>query len=361
MRGRLLWKLLAINIPVLMVMMGVVWMAIDNYAADYFAVLMKKYHVSPTETHQMFIESVHQYIIQAGVVGLCLAGLMSYVLTKRVLRPLSEMMEATQKMAKGDYSGRVTATTNDEIGQLGNVFNQLGSNLAQIEQLRKNMVIDIAHDFRTPLTNIRGYLEGISDGVVAPSKEVLTLVQEETLRLVRLIEELQQLTHADAAKVFLNREEVFLPNLITRVQDLYQPEFQAKSIEVDMRLQEDVAVMMGDPDRLIQAVGNLIQNASQYTPSGGNVRISLNQTLEGIRFMVANTGNGIDTKDLPFIFERFYRADKSRARESGGAGVGLAIVKGIIEAHGGTVGAKSQDGRTWIWFTLPAEDVKRNA
>lgn len=354
MKSRLLWKLLAINVPVLAAVMIVVWMAIDNYAADYFSVLMKKYHVSPTESHQMFIDSVHRYLIQASVAGLLLAGVLSFVLTKRVLRPLAQMTQATKKIAKGDYSGRVTVTSKDEIGQLGAVFNQMADGLAQIEQLRKNMVIDIAHDFRTPLTSIRGYIEGIRDGVVSPSKEVLTVVHEETLRLVRLIEELQQLTHADAAKVFLTRQEVYLPDVMGRVLDLYQPQFQDQQIEVETHCKEEIGSVMADPDRLIQAVGNLLQNACQYTPSGGKVRISLERVHDGMRFIVANTGNGISPKDLPFIFERFYRADKSRSRDSGGAGIGLAIVKGIIEAHGGHVGARSQDGRTWVWFTLPA-------
>lgn len=353
MKSRLLWKLLALNVPVLGVVMVVVWLAIDNYAADYFTVLMKKYHIEPTESHQMFIDSVHHYLIQASVVAVGLAAIFSYLLTKKVLRPLSEMAEATRKIAAGDYSGRVHVTSRDEIGELGLVFNQMADNLSRIEQLRRTMVVDIAHEFRTPMTNIRGYIEGLEDGVVSPSKDVLQMLKSETLRLVRLIEDLQQLTHADAAKGYLNRQDVYLPDLITRVLELYKSQFQDRGISVETRLKEHVGSLKADPDRLLQAMANLVQNASQYTPPEGRVRITAEQVPEGIRVVVANTGQGINPADLPFIFERFYRADKSRSRESGGTGIGLAIVKEIVEAHGGRVGAKSQDGRTWVWFSLP--------
>ncbi len=354
MTSRILWKLLAINIPVLIVAMAVVWMAIDHFAADYFMNLMKKYHIEPVETHRMFIESVHQYLIQASLVALGVAAILSYGLTKKVLRPLSEMADVTRKIAQGDYSARVTITSKDEIGELGGGFNQMADSLERIEQLRRSMVVDIAHEFRTPMTNIRGYLEGMEEGVVTPTKDVLLMLKDESLRLVRLIEDLQQLTHADAAKGYLNRQDVFLPDLLTRVLEVYRSQFDERDITVNILVKEGVGSLMADPDRLLQAVGNLLQNACRYTPQGGKVRVTAERLNDGIRVMVANTGKGISSDDLPFIFERFYRGDKSRSRDSGGTGIGLAIVKGIIEAHGGQVGAKSQDSRTWVWFLLPA-------
>jgi len=200
------------------------------------------------------------------------------------------------------------------------------NNLGRIEQLRRTMVVDIAHEFRTPMTNIRGYIEGLEDGVVLPSKEVLQMLKSETLRLVRLIEDLQQLTHADAAKGYLNRRDVYLPDLITRVLELYKSQFQDRGISVETRLNENVGSLKADPDRLLQAMANLVQNVSQYTRPDGRVRITAERVPEGIRVIVANTGQGISPVDLPFIFERFYRSDKSRSRESGGTGIGLAIV-----------------------------------
>lgn len=355
MKSRLLWKLLALNVPVIGVVILVIWLAIDNYAADYFMVLMKQYDIEPVETHQMFIDSIHHYLIQTSLVALGLAVLFSYLLTKKVLGPLSEIEAASKKMASGDYSGRVTITSKDEIGELGQVFNQMADGLERIEKLRRNMVVDIAHEFRTPMTNIRGYIEGMGDGVVSPSKEVLSMLKDETLRLVRLIEDLQQLTHADAAKGYLNRQDVFLPDLVIRVLELYKPQFQDREIAVETQFKENVGSVRADPDRLLQVMSNLLQNACQYTPQGGKVRVTTERVTDGTRLIVANTGASVSQEDLPFIFERFYRADKSRSRESGGAGIGLAIVKGIIEAHGGQVGAASKDGRTWVWFVLPVE------
>jgi len=167
MRHRLLWKLLLGNIvPVIAVIVLLVWFAIDQLAADYFAVLMKQYHIDPADSHRMFLTAIHRYLIWASVAALALAFLLNYLLTRRVLRPLFQMTAITRQVAKGNYSERVAVVTSDEIGQLAQSFNQMADSLEKIEQLRKNMVADIAHELRTPLTNLRGCLEAMSDGVI---------------------------------------------------------------------------------------------------------------------------------------------------------------------------------------------------
>ncbi len=354
MKNSLLWRLVAINVPVIGVVILVVWLAIDILAADYFSVLMDKYNISPTESHQMFIGAIRRYLIEASLVAMGLAVALSFFLTRAVLRPLQRIGEVTRRVAEGDYSERTGIETKDQIGQLARSFDRMADSLEKIERLRKTMIVDIAHELRTPLTNVRGYLEGLADGVIAPSKPTLDMLQKEILRLVRLVNDLHQLTKAEAAEAYLQREEVNLPELVAQVLEFYRPDIERRRIAAETDFPEEVSRAVADRDKLLQAVSNLVQNAWQYTPEGGSLRISAESVPDGIMLSFANTGAGIDEEDLPLIFERFYRTEKSRSRDSGGAGLGLAIVKGLIEAHGGRVGAASADDQTRIWFTLPA-------
>jgi two-component system sensor histidine kinase BaeS len=354
MRNRLLWKLLGIHIPVIALVIVIVWLAIDYLAADYFMVLMDKYNISPTETQEMFLDAVHRYLIWASIAALALAGVSSFLLTRKVLQPLSRMADVTRAVAAGDYTAQVQVDSGDEIGELANAFNGMANSLARVEQLRKAMVADVAHELRTPLTNVRGYLEALSDGVLPPSPETFAILQQEILRLVRLAEDLLQLAKADAAHALLQRRPIALPELVDEVLGSYRLRFRDKGITPEVRVARGAERVTADRDRLAQMVGNLAENAWQYTPPGGTVTIDLDRLPEGVRLTVANSGNGIAAEDLPFIFERFYRADKSRSRELGGAGIGLAIVKELAAAHGGSVGATSSRGETRVWFILPA-------
>ena len=353
MRITLLWKLLAVQVSVIAAVIGVVWFAVDTLAADYFSALMTEYDISPTRTHQMFVDAVHRYLIQATLGALGLALLLSFLLTRRVLRPLSQMAAVTRRIAAGDYSARVETTTGDEVGELGSAFNRMADSLERVEALRKTMVADIAHELRTPLSNVRGYLEGLSDRVVPPSKETYDLLQHEVLRLVRLVDDLQQLTKADAAQATLRPQAVALSELLQQVLDLDRYRVEAKRLTVETDIAEAADRLRADPDALLQVLHNLLQNASQYADEGGTVRVSAARADGGTTVTIANTGPPIDEADLPYIFERFYRADQSRSRESGGAGIGLAIVKELVAAHGGRVGAACAGGWTRVWFTLP--------
>jgi two-component system sensor histidine kinase BaeS len=353
MKCCLLWKLLGINVLVIGMVMLVVWLALDYLAADYFMVLMKRYHISPTAAHQVFLAAVHRSLIWASLAALAIAGILSFLLTRKVLHPLAQMTESTRKIAAGDYTVRVPAPSNDEFGKVAMAFNRMAENLQRIEQLRKTMVLDVAHELRTPLTNMRGYLEALRDGVLAPSKETFELLHEETLRLVKLVEDLLQLARADAARGTLRRRMIDLQRIASRVLDLFRPTFTTKGIVVKAELSGAKAMAMVDPEKLAQVFRNLLQNAWQYTPPGGTVGISAERMPEGIKLVFANSGEGIAEEDLPFIFERFYRGEKSRSRELGGAGLGLTIVKELVEAHGGQVGAESTPSETKIWFTLP--------
>ncbi len=353
MKRSLLWKLLGINILVILFVIVMVWLAVNTLAAGYFVTLMQKYNISPTSIHHMFVSSVHRYLLWASLAAILLAAVLSFLLVKRVLAPLTQMTNIARNIAAGDYSGKAPATTRDEVGQLAAAFNRMTESLQHIEKLRKTMVINVAHELRTPLTNVQGYLEALIDGVVTPSRETFALLQEETMRLVRLVEDILRLARADAARADLHKTEIRMSILIMQGIDSLRHQFEAKKINVKTQLLEGADQLSADPDKLSQVVGNLLQNAWQYTPTGGAVRILMEPVPGELKVVFANTGGELAEKDLPFIFERFYRGEKSRSREHGGAGIGLAIVKELIEAHGGTVGAEILNDEIRIRFTLP--------
>jgi two-component system, OmpR family, sensor histidine kinase BaeS len=352
--GSLLWKLLGVNILIIGFVILIVWLAVDYLAAGYFMTLMEKYNISPVSSHEMFIGSVHRYLVWASGAAILLAALLSFLLMRRLLDPLRRMTEITQKISTGDYTGEVPISSRDEVGRLAGAFNRMAEGLRRIEQLRKTMMIDVAHELRTPLTNIQGYLEALVDGVVPPTKETFELLHEETLRLVHLVEDILRLARADAAWKDLHRAEIRIADLILQELDSFRPQFHSKNIRVEANLEAGAVSLSADSEKIAQVVTNLLQNAWQYAPPGGTLKIFAVAKPGEVKFIFANPGEALSAKDLPFIFERFYRGEKSRSREHGGAGIGLAIVKELIEAHQGHVGAELSEGEIRVWFSLPS-------
>jgi two-component system, OmpR family, sensor histidine kinase BaeS len=353
MRHSILWKLLGINVLVIGFVTVIVWLAIDYLAAGYFVTLMKKYNISPVSSHEMFIQSVHRYLVWATSAAMILAVTLSYLLTKRVLGPLSRMTDVTRRIAAGDYSETVPIRSHDEVGQLADAFNRMAQSLRALEDLRKNLLINVAHELRTPLTNIQGYLEGLLDGVVCSSRETFELLLEEALRLKDLVESILRLAKADAARTHLRVTDVRFADVIDQALEAFCTKFEARGITVESRVSAEEVVLRADAHKLSQVINNLLQNAIQYTDPGGMLRIDCESVGAGVKVIFANSGGDLSEQDLPFIFERFYRGEKSRSRESGGAGLGLAIVKELVEAHNGKVGAELSPAETRVWFWLP--------
>jgi signal transduction histidine kinase len=354
MRQRLLWNLLIGHIvPLFVIIALIVWNTVYRRAGDYYKVLVERYNIAPIDAHRMFLANIRHDLLWGALAALALTLLLTYLLTRWVLRPLFQLTAVTRKVADGNYSERVNVVSRYEVGQLVDAFNHMADNLEKIEGLRKNMVADIAHELRTPLTNLRGYLEGLIDSVIPPSRETFRMLEQEVLRLVNLVEDLQQLARADAARAYLDRKELSLHELLRQIIDLYEPNFQEKEIIVQWDLGPGSEIVTADRDKLLQAIRNLADNAWKYTPAGGTVTISTQRSPDGIKTVFANSGAIIAQDDIPYLFERFFRADRSRSRDAGGAGIGLAIVKELIEAHGGTVGASSDVNGTRVWFTLP--------
>ncbi len=354
MRPSLFWRLLAINLLVVALVVTVTWVALEHFAAAYFARLMDEYHIVPDDAHQMFLDAVRRCFVWATLIAVGAAGVVGYAATRTVLRPLRRMADAARAFADGDHGIRVEAGVG-EVGELAAAFNLMADRLQQLQVVRRTTVLNLAHELRTPLTNIRGYLEALTDGVLPPSGATFRSLQDEVMRLIGLSEDLLRLAQAGAARRTLHLQPVDLRALARETLALFRVRLETKSLTVRTALDPVAGVVPADPEKIAQVFANLVENALQYSPSGGSVRVAVEPHAGGCRVTVANDGDGVAPEDLPFLFERFFRAEKSRSREHGGVGIGLAIVKELVEAHGGRVGAESAGGETRVWFSIPGE------
>jgi signal transduction histidine kinase len=350
---RLIFKLLAINLAVIGFVMAVVWVSIDTLAAGYFVTLMEKYNVSPEPAHDMFVSAVHRYLLGSCLGAVALAVLLSFVMLRRVLGPLTRMSVTTREIAAGNFTARVPVETGDEVGQLSVAFNRMAESLEKLEHLRRELMIDVAHELRTPLTNIRGYLEAIHDGVLPASKETISLLEQETLRLVTLVEDVLALARADAARGHLVKTSVDLVAAVNRALEPFAPAFEQKGKTARVAAPQQHPTCQADESKINRILRNLAENAATYTPSGETVDVSIVADKSQVRVNFANPARELTAEDLPFLFERFYRGEKSRSRQHGGAGIGLSIVRELVAAHGGDVGAELVEGRLNVWFALP--------
>jgi signal transduction histidine kinase len=313
-------------------------------------------YVSPPDRPlgEAFLASVNRtLLLVAACAGLGAVGL-SLGLSRRILAPVEALTAAARRMAAGDLSQRVDVTSGDEIGDLAGAFNAMADGLARLEELRRNMVTDVAHELRTPLTNIRGYLEGLRDGVVLPDPQVIDSLHEEVMLLNRLVDDLQDLSLAEAGQLKLERQAVAVADLVNPAIGAFGSRLQDKGLTLHVDLPEDLPPVDVDSRRIGQVLRSLLDNGLTHSPPGGEIRVAARASAGMVEVSVADTGCGIDAEDLPHVFERFYRADKSRSRATGGSGLGLAIARQLVEAHAGHIEVQSEVGRgTRIAFTLP--------
>jgi signal transduction histidine kinase len=278
-------------------------------------------------------------------------------LSRTVLRPVRDLTSAARRMERGDLSARVVTGARDEIGQLARSFNAMADALARQETLRRNLVSDVAHELRTPLTNLRCQLEALEDGLAQPDAATIRSLREETLLLARLVEDLQQLSLAEAGVLRLTLEPLAPADLVESALSASRPAAAIAGVSLASQVAE-LPPVLADRERVAQVLRNLLTNALQHTPAGGSVTLEARPVDGAVEFAVRDTGPGIPAEHLPLIFERFHRVDPSRARATGGAGLGLAIVRRLVEAHGGTVRVESEAGRGSIFaFTLPRAAV----
>jgi signal transduction histidine kinase len=321
--------------------------------ADIFRALMVEAGDSADHAQAMYDESVTTVVIAAVVVA-ALASIGLAVLMARMLaRPLAEVGGAARRVAAGDYAARVPREGPEELVSLADSFNQMAASLERQEGMRRDFIANAAHELRTPLTNLQGYLEALRDGVITADRATYESLWDEAERLVRLSHSLDALAEGDAATTRPTVTELDLAAAVRAALDLAQPTLERAGLQLVVDLPERLPVR-ANPDHLAQVLGNLISNAARYTPAGGTVTVRAERRPADLLVSIANTGDGIPADDLERVFERFYRVEKSRDRARGGAGIGLAIVKQLVEAGGGRVGAESADGTTRFWFSLPA-------
>ncbi|MEW6448476.1 MAG: ATP-binding protein [Bacillota bacterium] len=284
--------------------------------------------------------------------GVLLAGILSIFAARGFSRRLIEMERAARAMAAGDYAARVAPAGEDEVARLGESLNKLAAELQEriaalerMDQTRRDFIAAVSHELRTPLSIIQGYTEAILDGMVEgeEQKKYLTAIREEGERLRRLTEELLDVRRMETGALRIRQEEVRIEDIAGRAAARFKAKADSLGISFEVEL-PPLPPVLGDPDRLEQVVVNLLDNAFRFTPAGGSVMLRLRSVPGGVALSVRDSGSGIAPEDLPYIWEKFYRADRVRARETGGSGLGLAIVRQITELHGGRVAAESRPG-----------------
>lgn len=299
---------------------------------------------------QVFLASVHQSLIWVGL-GILLIGLAaSYALARSITVPLLKLSSAVGEIEQGNFGKKVEVESKDEIGELAVLFNRMSAALALNNSMRQRLFADITHELKTPLAVIHGHLEGMLEGVIDMNKEQIASVLEETIHLNRLIKDLKDLSLAEAGQLMLERSPTDINQLISRVIYMLEPLAEEKSIHIKQYLQVIPEFLM-DQSRINQILYNLLTNALRYTPTQGTIHVFTEVAgQEWVKIGIGDSGPGIAAEDLPYVFDHFYRADKSRNRKSGGTGIGLAIVKQLVELHGGKVEVESTLGQGSIFY-----------
>ncbi|NOX61869.1 MAG: cell wall metabolism sensor histidine kinase WalK [Chloroflexi bacterium] len=311
---------------------------------------------SPTlEVEREFQARVNRAILLGALGASLIALLLGVVLARTISRPIKELTKATQQVARGKLGLKVEVRSQDEIGELAQSFNRMSEDLARAQKLRRQMTADIAHDLRTPLSVLFGYTEALADGKIAGSPEIYRVMHEETRHLQHLVDDLRTLSLVDAGELTLNLQTISPSSLLGRTAAAYATQAQEKGVSLRLLARKNLPDILVDPDRMAQVLGNLVSNALRFTPEGGEIRLGAKEEGGAVRLEVQDTGPGIPPDKLPHIFERFYRGDAARTVGEGQSGLGLAIAKSLVEAHGGDIGVKSELGKgTTFTITLPA-------
>ena len=308
-----------------------------------------------------FRVAINESLRLATIAAFIAAVTVSIFVSRRIVAPIRSMMNASQRIADGHYDERVDlpggnlGEETDELGQLALSFNQMAEKLQHTEEMRKQLIGDVAHELRTPLTIIQGSMEGLIDGVLPAEEETYQNVYREAARLQKLVRDLQELSRVEAGALVIEPRPVIMSNLVQTALTQLERQYQEKGVELVNAVINEVPRVMADEDRIGQVLLNLLGNALQYTPAGGWVRISALSKGEYVETSVEDSGIGIDPEHIPHVFTRFYRVDKSRSRVGGGSGIGLTVTKHLIEASGGRIWVQSPgagEGSTFS-FTLP--------
>ena len=302
--------------------------------------------------------AVNQSLFLAASAAMLAAVLVSFLVSRRVVEPVRQMMAASQRVADGHYEERVLVRGTlppeemDELDQLAVTFNQMAARLERTESMRRQLIGDVAHELRTPLSTIKGSLEGLMDGMLEPDEANLQQLHREAERLQRLVADLQELSRVEAGAFELRLQPASVGDLIASAAERLGRQFEDKGVSLEVDLPPDLPSVLADEDRIGQVLLNLLGNALQYTPAGRAVRISARGAAAEVQFEIQDEGIGIPAEHLQHIFTRFYRVDPSRSRAGGGSGIGLTIAKHLVERQGGRIWAESLGAGQGSRFTF---------
>jgi signal transduction histidine kinase len=301
-----------------------------------------------------FLQSVWWQFLLVGVVAATVSLVVARWIARGMTQPLRDMASAARRMETGDYSVRVHTRSRDEVGQLATAFNRMSAELMTLEQSRRDLVANVSHELKTPITAIRAHLENILDGVEGTEPATLAVMLGQVERLGRLVDQLLELSKLESGEVAMRPERLALHPLVQQLFSEIGVAMPGQASALRNDVPDDLPPVLADPERLHQVLFNLVDNAMRFTPRGGTVTVSARVESGAVHVAVADTGSGIAPEHLPRLFERFYRVDHGRAREEGGTGIGLAIARSVVEAHGGTIAAESEPGRGSVFrFDLP--------
>jgi signal transduction histidine kinase len=293
---------------------------------------------------ELFLTRINWALFYAAVGATLIALALGLFLARTLTRPLRELTAASRAMAQGDWEQQVTVRSKDELGELASAFNRMSAELVRANQARRQMTADIAHDLRTPLTVIKGYAEALRDGDLSPAPATFGTIYQEAEHLSRLVEDLRTLSLVDEGRLTLNRGAVSPRALLERTVAAYLTQAQHAGVTLDVDAAPDLPSVYVDSERLAQVLGNLVGNALRYTPEGGHITLAARRQADTVQLLVQDTGVGIAPGDRPHIFDRFYRGDGARETNEGESGLGLAIAKSLVEAHGGAISVASTPG-----------------
>ena len=302
-----------------------------------------------------FAVAINRSLVAAGLAAVAGGILLVSLVSRRTLSSVRALNSAARALGQGNLSQRVKAEGRDEIGELGRTFNAMADGLQDAERQRQNMVADVAHELRTPLSNIQGYVEALKDGVLSPDSQTLDTIHQQVSYLSHLVEDLRLLAETEAHGFQLDWQLDSMADVMHESVEAFRPKAEAKGVVVDEEVASDLPLVDFDRTRISQVVSNLLENAIRHTPSGGKVKASAEpEGTSKVRVTIADSGEGIPLEALPYVFDRFYRADLSRTRATGGTGLGLTIARQLVQAHGGTIRAENtQDKGSRLVFALP--------
>ena len=368
-RRHLSWKLFLSHLVVILV--GIVVLAsaaelavptaFDRHMSSMAQMMGGRTMMMGVDLFTNFRSAVSEALTLAAIAAFAAAVVVSVFVSRRVVLPVQEMMAASQRIAEGHYDervgipGRAHERDLDELSRLALSFNQMATRLEDTEARRLELVGNVAHELRTPLASIKGYMEGLIDGVLPAESGTFQQVYREADRLQRLVQDLQELSRVEAGAYDLDIKPTPVLPLVNATGSRLGRQFEDKGVVLEIDLPVDLPLVLADGDRISQVLLNLVGNALQYTASGGSVCLQARREAEVVSLSVQDTGVGISPEHLNHVFERFSRVDRSRSRAGGGSGIGLTIAKYLVEAHGGQLSAESDgpgEGSTFS-FSLP--------